>query len=265
MHLVESPLFRNLITWAIIAGSTLAVVLFLSHPIFSNDRRPSGEEKPPDPPVQEVQPAEEEGMPGNEVQDEGESTGDDPDPLAVEPIEEMFRSMTFSAGGVVYDLAGGRPVTNRPFRVTAFSPGSTGGPIEAEVDSRTGAFVFTGLPFGPHVISASVEGYLVYWGNLMVPMEGRTTIGLERGGTIRIKATDAYARRLKDIRIWKASRPGALFLEPLSSRMENGYHVISGLPEGAHELHLEAPDFGRMVLSVQVSREEERTYWALFD
>lgn len=268
MHLAESPLFRNLITWSIIAGSTLAVVLFISHPIFSNDRSPAGGEElpePPEPPVLEEQPAEEESETGFELQNGGQPAGDDPGPLAVEPFEESFRSMTFSVSGVVVDLAGGKPVTNRPFRVTAFSPGSAGGPIEAEVDRRTGRFVFTGLCFGPHILSASVEGYLVSWGDMMIPMEGRKTIGLERGGTVRIKATDAYARRLKEIRIWRAAGPETLFMEPLSSRMEDGFHVLSGLPEGVHELHLEAPDFERLILSVQVSKEEEHTYWALFD
>jgi hypothetical protein len=276
MRFAESCFFQNMITGIISAGSMLSVVLFLAHPIFSNDQSPVTEQNALESNPQGGQSA---GIMGARVaglQKEEAAIRESPvrahgiqqetrDPPAAEPARDILRPMAYSAGGIVFDLASRKPVTGRSFRVTAYSPCTTGGPLEAVVDVRTGSFLFTGLHFGVYTISAIAEGYLMYTGNLMVPMEGLTTIALERGGTVRIKATDPYARRLTNLHIWKPAGPEELIAETLTSRLENGFYIVSGLGEGVHALHLEAPGFEKLVMRIQVSKEEERTYWALFE
>ncbi len=299
MQFIGSALARNLLSAAVVMGSMTAVGLFIGQPYvfeWQAGRAVGGDgpeatlPSPRENPETEGQsatsneenfgiaegagPAEGAGaiVPGigaeaalGDAVTEGLAESIPADPVVEEAPEEPFLAIEYMAGGTVFDAETGEVLTGKALFVEVLSGGVPPRAVKTVVNPETGRFELSGLPFGSVQLLVSAEGYLPAARNLAVPLEGALIIGLVRGGTVRIRVTDEFSRRLKKVRFFLPGWEGHGAPVSLIARSEGGLHVLKGLEEGDQKLLLAAEGYEVLSMDVRVSREEAHTYWAVLD
>jgi hypothetical protein len=168
----------------------------------------------------------------------------------------------FTLQGRVFDLRTRTAIEGKLLSVLALDAQNRARSFMAYVGHDDGSFRFADLPDGDYDLFFQAEDYVSKMVPLRVPLEEPFRVDLEESGTIRLKVTDLYSRRLKDVQVRVASREESL-PDPLLIKEIRGYLFVQGLPEGIHELIVEAPGHAPRTLEAEMKRTTMRTYWAV--
>ncbi|MHC4944810.1 MAG: carboxypeptidase-like regulatory domain-containing protein [Planctomycetota bacterium] len=242
-------------------------------------------EPPPTPPPEPEAAVEETGSKSDTTPEQAESVlpesseapqeTQEPDPepsppeVAEKPRKEdpqeappALQEPEFTLQGRVFDLRTRIAIKGRLLSVLALDAQDRARSFMAHVGHDDGSFRFADLPDGDYDLFFQAEDYVSKLVPLRVPLEEPFRVDLEESGTIRLKVTDLYSRRLKDVQVRVAGREESL-PDPLLIKEVKGYLFVQGLPEGIHELIVEAPGHAPRTLEAEMKRTTMRTYWAV--
>lgn len=263
----KTPFLRGLVPLLVLAASLSAVLLFLLDPyLFHAEPSPAPEDQGEEIAVEGIEAPFEE--PADRKEDEAVEEIEAP-PLEPAPVEKEEESilppLEYGARGFLVDLSTGRMIRDLPFFVEAYAPTDPRGVVRAEVALGEGEFFLPSLRFGTYSIWAVAEGYAPFFGALECPREGRVALGLVPAGRVRIRITDAYARRLSRVAIQDLSKRDPCAPDLLIVRPEGGYQVVGGVKRGLQTLAVGAPRFDYLRMEVEFTPGEERSYWAVLE
>jgi len=299
----DSTLFRRLAAFVLAGGSFAAVFIFIAFPVVPADppgsedgdreMRDQGSESPP-PKPEKPSVKEEAALVSGDVLAEkntarmvhpGQACSDDEDressaegtkldtekkngPEEVDSGEVPSRrnlsgAYTLTACGRIVDIETAENITNRRITITAFDASGARDPISGEVDPAAGTYRLDGLGFGLYLVLASVEGYLSYCGTLMMPHEARRDLWFEGAGMVRLRVTDSFARRLRNVRVLDLSVCDPCMPRTLSCREEDGYLLVFGLRQGVKKLAVEKIGLGSVSMDLRIERDRVLCYWAV--
>lgn len=167
--------------------------------------------------------------------------------------------------GILIDKRTGRLLEDASFSVEAFSQKDWHSPVPAELSSSQGKFVLSGLSAGEYEVLVQADGYAPLRSRVAIPAAREIRFELDTSGMVRIRVTDAYARRLEPERIRLIDDDGGDPEQRLSRSFENGYQVVTGLSDGIHSLQIEVPGYAPHKLEALVDPEEPRSYWVIVE
>jgi hypothetical protein len=238
MTSLNIPLYRNIVSFVLVGASLCVVSLYLLNPVLAGKPAPVREEVVEPPPPVEIEP-----------------------PMIVEEEEEEAEVVEATVRGLLRDMDTGALIEG--VEVEARSPADANSPRIAVIDGSR--FTLEGLKLCPYQVTARAEGYLPVWTELVPPMESRLELLLKPAGTVRVRVTDRYARRLKNVTFREEVTPSPDLPEVLSYRFDEGYFLVHGLPLGARRLVVEAEGYDSVCLDARVERDVVHTYWAVFE
>lgn len=244
-----------------------AVLLFLLDPyLFHAEPSPALEDQGEENAVEVIEIPFEDPVEGAEDEAVGVVEVPPSKPAPSEEEEErILPPLEYGARGFLVDLSTGRMIRDLPFFVEAFSSTDPRGVMRAEVAVGEGEFFLPSLRFGTYTIWAVAEGYAPFFGVLECPGEGRAALGLVPAGRVRIRITDAYARRLSRVAIQDLSKRDPCTPDLIIVREEGSYQVVGGVKRGLRTLAVGAPRFDYLRMDVEFTPGEERSYWAVLE
>lgn len=235
------PLYRNLVSFVLVAASLGVVSLYLLNPVLVGEPAPVMEEvEPPAPPPVAIEP-----------------------PVVEEETIEEEEVVEATVRGLLRDMDTGALI--RDVEVEARSPADPSSPLLASIDATTGRFTLAGMKLCPYQVTARAEGYVPAWIEVVPPLDSGLEFLLQPAGTVRVRVTDRYARRLKKVTFRENVQSSPQAPEALSYRFDGGYFLVHGLPLGARELVVTAEGYESVCLEARVDRDVVHTYWAVFE